>query len=64
MEAWVQSIYESGFNDGKEAVSGPTVEEVIAALSEIKYIGVKRLNQINGAIEDLFRKKADGIQTK
>lgn len=64
MEGWVQSVYESGFNDGKAAVSGPTVEEVMAALSEIKGIGTKRLEQINDAIETLFQKKAEESQTK
>lgn len=48
------SIYQSGYDAGKAAVPGTDIEEVMAAIRQVKGIGEKRLGEIRAAVEKTF----------
>ncbi len=46
------SIYKSGFEDGKEASRGLTMDEIMEVIGAVKGIGEKRLSVIRSGILD------------
>lgn len=53
MTLWAESMYKSGFEDGKKAADkgALTFEDVQVALSDIKGLGEKRISAICEALE-------------
>lgn len=56
MSLWAESMYKSGFQDGKKAADkvALTFEDVQVALSGIKGLGEKRIIAIHEALERKF----------
>ncbi len=42
MTLWAESVYKSGYTDGKEAASGLTAPEIREVLLQVKGIGEKK----------------------
>lgn len=51
MKLWAESLYKSGFNDGKETAPGLTGQEIRHALLPINGIGKKKIDAIVDALE-------------
>ncbi len=61
MNAWVVSIYQSGYEDGQESVNKTTIdlEAVDKAISGVKGIGEKRKSLIIKELERLLDEKEE-----
>lgn len=61
MSLWAESMYTSGFEDGKKATDKSTLtfEDVHEALAGIKGLGEKRIIAIHEALERKFMIKAN-----
>nr|DAT95136.1 MAG TPA: SCO1480/DNA Complex associated protein [Caudoviricetes sp.] len=57
MNLYIQSIYKSGFEDGKAAVPGVDMQQVSDILKSIKGIGEKRAVDIVKALEKEMMKE-------
>lgn len=51
MNLYIQSIYKSGFEDGKAAVPGIDIKSIDIVLKSIKGVGEKRAAEIVKALE-------------
>ena len=51
MDTFIQSVYKSGFDDGKSSVPGIDIAEVRKTLLSIKGLGAKRVGCIIVALE-------------
>ena len=51
MDTFIQSVYKSGFDDGKSSVPGIDIAEVRKTLLSIKGLGAKRVECIVAALE-------------
>lgn len=51
MDVFIQSVYKSGFEDGKNSVKGVDFENVEKALLTVKGIGEKKVKDIVVALE-------------
>jgi len=57
MTLWAESLYKSGYADGKEAASGLTAPEIREVLLQVKGIGEKKVDVITAALEGAMEKK-------
>lgn len=57
METWVESIYQSGYNDGRKSVPGIDLEEVKKVILNIKGIGEKKAAAIIESLDINMAKK-------
>lgn len=51
MDTFIQSVYKSGFDDGKSSVPGIDIAEVRKTLLSVKGLGEKRVEAILAALE-------------
>ncbi len=49
-------VYMNGYEDGKKAVPGVDVEEILKAVSDVKGVGPALAGKIKAAVNDLFQK--------
>lgn len=56
MTLYVESIYKSGYEDGKKAAEGLTTNEIKGVLLRVKGIGEKRVDTIVAALEAAMEK--------
>ena len=57
MTLWAESLYKSGYADGKEAASGLTTLESREVLLQVKGIGEKKAEVITGSLEKAMEQK-------
>lgn len=62
MDSWVASIYESGYNDGRNSVPGIGFEEAKEVLLSIKGIGEKKAAVIIESLDGILAKKVESTQ--
>ena len=64
MSLWAESIYTSGFEDGKKAANkgALTFEDIHEVLTSIKGLGEKRISAIHEALEKKFMIKANMLK--
>lgn len=62
MDSWVASIYESGYNDGRNSVPGIDFEEAKEVLLSIKGIGEKKAAVIIESLDGILAKKVESTQ--
>jgi hypothetical protein len=60
MTLWAESVYKSGFKDGKDSADGLTEEEVKKIILSVKGIGEKKANDIMQAIISAGKKEGGG----
>lgn len=48
-------VYMNGYKDGKEAVPGVDVEEILKAVSDVKGVGPALAGKIRTAVNEVFR---------
>lgn len=53
-DAFCTRIYAEGYKDGRDSVAGADINEVMAAIGNIKGVGTKKLEDIRAAIEKIF----------
>lgn len=51
MDTFIQSVYKSGFEDGKSSVPGIDISKIAEILLGIKGLGAKRVEYIVAALE-------------
>ena len=51
MDTFIQSVYKSGFEDGKSSVPGIDIAEIKKTLLSVKGLGEKRVEAILEALE-------------
>ena len=51
-------VYKNGYADGKESVTGVELQDVEAALKDVKGIGPVVWNRIQERLAELFRKES------
>lgn len=61
MTLWAESLYKSGFQDGKKAAEGLTADEVKEVVLNLKGIGEKRAATIVDALVAKMDEKAQKI---
>lgn len=59
MTLWAESVYKSGYQDGKEATEGLTTPEIREVLLTVKGLGEKRVNAIIAALEAAMNEKSN-----
>ena len=52
--AFCADLYKYGFEDGRESVPGIDVADIMEAVSKVKGIGPKKMDDIKAAIESMF----------
>ena len=57
MTLWAESVYKSGYSDGKESASGLTAPEIREVLLQVKGIGEKKVDIITAALEEAMEQK-------
>ena len=57
MEDFLTDVYKNGYVDGKESVTGVELQDVEAALKDVKGIGPVVWNRIKECLAELFRKE-------
>ncbi len=57
MEDFLTDVYKNGYVDGKESVTGVELQDVEAALKDVKGIGPVVWNRIKEHLAELFRKE-------
>lgn len=62
MNGWVASIYQSGYNDGRESAPGIDLEEVKKVILNIKGIGEKKAAAIIESLDVNMAKKVESTQ--
>lgn len=58
MTLWAESVYKSGYADGKEAADGLTAAEIREVLLRVKGIGEKKVDAITVALEKAMEQKS------
>lgn len=58
MEDFLTDVYKNGYVDGKESVTGVELQDVEAALKDVKGIGPVVWNRIKERLAELFRKES------
>ncbi len=61
MTLWAESVYKSGYADGRKSAEGLTSEEIREVLAGVKGIGEKRIEDIVAALENAMEEKANGV---
>ena len=64
MTLWAESLYKSGFADGKKAAEGLTADEVREVVLGLKGIGEKRAATIVNALIAKMEEKSQKISEK
>lgn len=57
MEDFLTDVYKNGFIDGEASVTGVELQDVEAALKDVKGIGPVVWHRINERLVELFRKE-------
>lgn len=57
MQAWIESIYNEGYNNGVASVPGVDAEKICEAIAQIKGIGPKKLQEIKATVNKLLEVK-------
>lgn len=57
MEEFCKNLYMEGYKDGKEDIPGIDLEKVVEAISQVKGIGEKRLQNIIDSVSVLFEEQ-------
>ena len=57
MTLWAESVYKSGYADGKDAASGLAAPEIRETLLQVKGIGEKKVDVITAALEEAMEQK-------
>lgn len=58
MEDFLTDVYKNGYVDGKESVTGVELQDVEAALKDVKGIGPVVWYRIQERLAELFRKES------
>ena len=58
MEDFLTDVYKNGYVDGKESVTGVELQDVEAALKDVKGIGPVVWHRIQERLAELFRKES------
>ena len=61
MTLWAESVYKSGFADGRKSAEGLSSGEIREVLAGIKGIGEKRIEVIVAALEEAMEGKMNGV---
>lgn len=64
MEDFLTEVYKNGYADGKESVTGVELQDVEAALKDVKGIGPVVWYRIKERLDELFKKEAEDEQTE
>lgn len=59
MEDFLTEVYKNGFIDGEASVTGVELQDVKAALKDVKGIGQVVWNRIKERLDELFKKEAE-----
>lgn len=59
MTLWAESLYKSGYADGKKAAEGLTASEISDTLLAVKGLGEKRVSTIIAALEAAMNEKSN-----
>jgi len=57
MQTWIETIYNEGYDNGVASVPGVDAEKIYEAVSKIKGIGPKKLQEIKDTINALLEVK-------
>ena len=55
--AFCEKLYGFGFEDGRSAVPGMDIQDVYAALDQVRGIGPKVMERIHAVLEPLFQEE-------
>lgn len=64
MEDFLTDVYKNGYVDGKESVTGVELQDVEAALKDVKGIGPVVWNRIKERLAELFRRRMNHDKEK
>ena len=64
MEDFLTEVYKNGFIDGEASVTGVELQDVEAALKDVKSIGPVVWHRIKERMDELFKKEAEDEQTE
>lgn len=64
MEDFLTDVYKNGFIDGEASVTGVELQDVGAALKDVKGIGPVVWHRIKERLDELFKKEAEDEQTE
>lgn len=64
MEDFLTEVYKNGFIDGEASVTGVELQDVEAALKDVKGIGPVVWYRIKERLDELFKKEAEDEQTE
>ena len=64
MEDFLTDVYKNGFIDGEASVTGVELQDVEAALKDVKGIGPVVWHRIEERLDELFKKEAEDEQTE
>ena len=64
MEDFLTDVYKNGYVDGKESVTGVELQDVEAALKDVKGIGPVGWNRIQERLAELFRRRMNHDKEK
>ena len=64
MEDFLTDVYKNGYVDGKESVTGVELQNVEAALKDVKGIGPVVWNRIQERLAELFRRRMNHDKEK
>lgn len=64
MEDFLTDVYKNGYVDGKESMTGVELQDVEAALKDVKGIGPVVWNRIQERLAELFRRRMNHDKEK
>lgn len=64
MEDFLTDVYKNGYVDGKESVTGVELQDVEAALKDVKGIGPVVWHRIQERLAELFRRRMNHDKEK
>lgn len=64
MEDFLTDVYKNGYVDGKESVTGVELQDVEAALKDVKGVGPVVWNRIQERLAELFRRRMNHDKEK
>ena len=64
MEDFLTDVYKNGYVDGKESVTGVELQDVEAALKDVKGIGPVVWNRIQERLAEFFRRRMNHDKEK
>ena len=64
VEDFLTDVYKNGYVDGKESVTGVELQDVEAALKDVKGIGPVVWNRIQERLAELFRRRMNHDKEK